>query len=375
MGTDPGLTARLQSVLAHLAQAGKRGLIAASDGHNSFLASNAVFVLSGFRAMGEAAVVLDGDGGATLVVTPAWDGGRAARSRMPRVIATNDLAAGIAEAMAAHKLLAADCLGVGLSLLGAAQLAKIEAMLGGLPEFSDGLLREAARVRTASELAQARRATWIAERGYERLLEVARPGMREFELAAEIYSTMKSLGAEDNFLLMSASQHNQAVRAAGQRVLDVGDAILAEITPCFEGQFAQICRTAVIGSARPVVAEKYALLQQAMRAGQQACVPGATVSQVTAAMNDVISAAGYGAFCKPPYMRVRGHGLGITSSLPGDIEDGNATVMEEGMVFVMHPNQYIPESGYLLCGDTVVVTPSGAACLSEQFPELDIIRV
>ena len=35
------------------------------------------------------------------------------------------------------------------------------------------------------------RATWIAERGYERLLEYARPGVREFELAAELYCYMK----------------------------------------------------------------------------------------------------------------------------------------------------------------------------------------
>ena len=44
--------------------------------------------------------------------------------------------------------------------------------------------------------------------------------MREFELAAELYCFMKELGAEDNFLLMSASQHNLAVRAAGERVLE-----------------------------------------------------------------------------------------------------------------------------------------------------------
>ena len=30
------------------------------------------------------------------------------------------------------------------------------------------------------------------------------------------------------------------------------------------------------------------------------------------------------------------------------------------MVFVMHPNQYIPESGYLMCGEPVVVTRRGA---------------
>ena len=146
-------------------------------------------------------------------------------------------------------------------------------------------------MRSATELAAAKRATWIAERGYERLLEYAKPGMREFELAAELYCYMKQLGAEDNFLLMSASQHNQAVRAAGERILDVGDIILSEITPCYQGQFVQICRTTVIGEPRPVIREKFALLQAAMQEGLVAGRAGARVADVTKAINGVFQKA------------------------------------------------------------------------------------
>ena len=179
------------------------------------------------------------------------------------------------------------------------------------------------------------------------MLTCVRPGMREFELAAELYCAMKALGAEDNFLLMSASQHNLAVRAAGGRVLDVGDMILSEITPCYQGQFAQLCRTTVIGEPTPLMREKYALLQQAMQAGQKAAVPGAAVRDVTERIDDCFRAAGYGDYCRPPYMRVRGHGLGITSDLPGDLTVDSEGKLEEGMIFVMHPNQYLPETGYL----------------------------
>jgi Xaa-Pro aminopeptidase len=72
-------------------------------------------------------------------------------------------------------------------------------------------------------------------------------------------------------------------------------------------------------------------------------------------------------------MRVRGHGLGITSDLPGDIVSESSTKLEEGMIFVMHPNQYIPETGYLMCGEPVVITPTGAKALSARTAELDII--
>jgi Xaa-Pro dipeptidase len=367
---------RLITATRHLADAALDGLIAASNGLNNFLDSNAVYVFSGVRPIGESAVVLDRDGRSTLIVTPAWDEVRAAAASLTdRTIGTDDLAATLDGAVKSHRLDLSRTISVGLSLLGTALFDRIAAALGAVPKAADELARDLARLRTTGELQAAERATWIAERGYERLLEYARPGMREFELAAELYCFMKKLGAEDNFLLMSASQHNLAVRAAGERVLDVGDIILSEITPCYRGQFAQICRTTVLGAPRPVIGEKFAILQDAMGEGLRVGRAGATVADVTRAINGVIQKAGYGDYCRPPYMRVRGHGLGITSDRPGDIVDSNTRVLESGMVFVMHPNQYIPESGYLMCGEPVVVTDTGARALSARPAALDVIAV
>jgi Xaa-Pro dipeptidase len=352
------------------------GLIAASNGLNNFLDSNAVYVLSGVRPIGESAVVLDREGRSTLIVTPAWDAERAAAlSSTDATIATGDLAAAVASVAGKHRLDMSRTVSVGLSLLGQAVAARIASALGGMPKAADDLARDLASVRTAEELKAAEHATWIAERGYERLIEYARPGMREFELAAELYCFMKKLGAEDNFLLMSASQHNLAVRAAGERVLDIGDIILSEITPCYRGQFVQICRTTVIGEPPPLVREKYAILQDAMAAGLAAGRAGSTVADVTRAINAVIQKAGYGDYCRPPYMRVRGHGLGITSDRPGDIVERNERVLETGMMFVMHPNQYLPESGYLMCGEPVVVTEGGSRALSAHPAQLDVIAI
>jgi len=367
---------RLIEATEHLQTQALDGVIAASNGLNNFLESNAVYVFSGVRPIGESAVVLDRDGRSTLIVTPAWDETRAtAISSTDRTIGTDDLAATLKSVAGTHRLDLSRTISVGLSLLGAALVERITSALGALPKAADELARDLARLRTPDELAAAERATWIAERGYERLLEYARPGLREFELAAELHCFTKKLGAEDNFLLMSASQHNLAVRAAGERVLDVGDIILSEITPCYRGQFAQICRTTVIGEPRPVIREKFTILQDAVIEGLAAGRAGATVADVTRAINGVIAKAGYGDYCRPPYMRVRGHGLGITSDRPGDIVDTNARVLENGMVFVMHPNQYIPESGYLMCGEPVVVTDTGSRALSVRPAELDVIAV
>src|SRR6202050_5432238 len=91
---------RLTQATRHLQGEALDGLIAASNGLNNFLESNAVYVLSGVRPIGESAVVLDREGCSTLIVTPAWDAERAARiSRTTRTIGTNDLAAALGSAV------------------------------------------------------------------------------------------------------------------------------------------------------------------------------------------------------------------------------------------------------------------------------------
>ena len=50
------------------------------------------------------------------------------------------------------------------------------------------------------------------------------------------------------------------------------------------------------------------------------------------------------------------------------------------MLFMIHPNQYLPETGYLLCGAPVVLTADGAevlhgvALLAEGSPLTDAAR-
>ena len=76
--------------------------------------------------------------------------------------------------------------------------------------------------RPTTRSRNAREATRIAELGYRHLLEIARPGMSEDELAVELKWYMKSLGAEDNFLLLCAGPHNRAVQPSNGRKLQAG---------------------------------------------------------------------------------------------------------------------------------------------------------
>jgi Xaa-Pro aminopeptidase len=359
---------RLAAIRAAMQAQGLDRLIAIHDGAHFIEKPNPVTVLTGFKALGASAAVLAPAEDVQLVVTPAWDAERAAE-QCPGTRVQG--AADVVSAVAARAGLPRGAR-IGIAGLSALPWDLAEPLSAALPQavVADAVVFEPARTKTDAEIAHAREATRIAELGYARLLEIARPGASEDELAAAIRWYTKSLGAEDNFLLLCGGPHNRAVQPSCGRRLERGDIIVVEITPSYRGQLAQICRTIVLGAPSDLLVRKYALVVEAMKHGIRAAVPGVPMAEVCRSINRVLEADGYGEYCHPPHIRRRGHGLGFASMRPGDVALDNGTILEPGMVFMIHPNQYLPETGYLLCGEPVVITRKGAEPLTRELAAL-----
>ncbi len=359
----------LNDIRRDMAEQGIDLLLAFHDGAHFIEKPNAVMVLSGFKSMGSAMVIVPRDGRATLVVTPPWDVERAADCAPDfHHVGVEDIVDALVNHIPSVSALTIGTAGLAGMPWGAGE--RVEEVLGGELRAADRLVFGNARCKTVDQIAKARRAAEIAEQGYTRLLQIARPGLREDELAVELKHYMKSLGAEDNFLMLCAGSHNRAVQPSSGRRLEDGDIILAEITPSFMGQMAQICRTAVLGPASESLKGGYELVVRSMMHGIATAKPGATMADVCGAIDSVLAAQGYGEYCRPPHIRRRGHGLGFGSNWPGDVSLDNTTILEAGMFFVIHPNQYLPETGYLLCGEPVLITADQPEILSERTASL-----
>jgi Xaa-Pro dipeptidase len=365
---------RLERVLRRMAADGADTLVALSNARHSMARPDVATHLSGFRSLGESAFVLFGDGSARLIVTPAYDEDRAAARRPDTaIVAADDLAAALAQVLAERGARVGKVATVGLALLPHALAARVIGVLGKDAVTLDDAVAAVTAPKTDDEIARARQAAAIGEQGFEHLLAIARPGMRECDLAVQCNLFTKSLGADDNFLMLSALPHGYGVAASSNRPLTKGDVLVAEFTPSFEGQFAQICRTASIGAPSNALADKYALVARSMAAGIASVRPGIPVSAVADAIDAVLTEAGYGEYCRPPHMKRRGHGMGSGSIAPGDIAYDNHTMIEPDMVFVVHPNQYLPETGYLLCGEPVRVTATGGEALTKRWAALGTV--
>jgi Xaa-Pro aminopeptidase len=349
---------RLSQARRAMREQGLETLLVHDNGRHNFLRMNYVAYLTDFISVGpETMVVLPLEDAPTLYLSPAWDIARAREeswiadarsfdeiwSRLPKMSGKVGLAGREAMPAALHD--------------------EVVKSLGGPPVNAKDILENMARSKSEFELERLRRAASIADAGVSALHEEARAGLKEYELAAIVEHRMRSLGAEDNFGMVVANRHNQALHPPTDRITRPGDIIIGEITPCVGGLFVQICRTMVLGEPAPVVREKYAILKKAMGLGLEAAQTGAPASAIAAAINETFVECGYERYCRPPFMRVRGHGLGCGSFAPGSLEDGNQTRLEEGMTFIIHPNQYLPETGYLTLGDTVVMTKTKAESL------------
>jgi Xaa-Pro dipeptidase len=337
---------------------GLQTLLVFDSGRHNFLRMNYVAYLTDFISVGpETLLLIPLEDEPTLFLSPAWDIDRAKEESWVGHVEPWD---GLWNRLG--------------NPIGKAGLAGREAMnvdfyeelvksLNQPPVNAKDILENMARRKSEFELERLRRAAAIADAGVQALHEDARIGLKEFELAAIVEHEMRSLGAEDNFGMVVANQHNQALHPPTDRIVRSGDIIIGEITPCIGGLFVQICRTMVLGKPAPEVSAKYGILKTAMGLGMEAARTGAPASAIAAAINGTFVEAGYEKYCRPPFMRVRGHGLGCGSFAPGSLEDNNQTELEEGMTFIIHPNQYLPETGYLTLGDTVVMTKTKAQSL------------
>jgi Xaa-Pro aminopeptidase len=218
--------------------------------------------------------------------------------------------------------------------------------------------------KTPAELAAYRRAAELADEGYQVFLKGARPGRPEYALVADVESFYRSRGCAENFqILGSGGRDVRGMHPPGEKLVAAGDLVTTELTPCYEGYYAQICRTCVVGEPSAAQTKAFTLYNEAMEAGIAAVRPGVKASDVARALNDVFRKAGLGNYVTSEYTRVRGHGLGLyTDARPALLEDVDA-VLETDMTLVVHPNTYHPEVGYFVHGDSVRVTPNGCEVL------------
>jgi Xaa-Pro aminopeptidase len=317
--------------------------------------------LVNFNFQGPHAVaVVDRSGEVRVIVSDPWDA-----EALPGATFAPDFAAalpkGAAIAIAGMEIMPASFISVSTSISISIRNRDRE----GVAVSATWEVEELRRVKTPDELVRIRQAAELSDRGYQHFAQAAEVGMTEYELVAEVEAFLKSNGAEDNFMLIASGDTEVVgMKPPTERKLQPGDSVTTELTPQIDGYWAQICRTLVIGEPSAKQLEAFAIFAEARQAAEDILKPGVNIADVARATNDVFRKYGYGEYTGSKYTRVRGHNLGLhPDENPYVLEDVNYTV-KEGMVVIAHPNTYLPLSGYMVFGDTLLVTADGCTSLN-----------
>lgn len=149
--------------------------------------------------------------------------------------------------------------------------------------------------------------------------------------------------------------------------VEAGQVLLIDGGVSRDGYRSDITRTFTFGAMSPRVREVMQLVLDAQTAAIEAVRPGVPAEAIDAAARSLISRAGYG---KAFTHRV-GHGLGISGHEPPYLVAGNRQPLESGMVITIEPGVYLPGQFGVRLEDDILVTDSGAECLSVRVSNID----
>lgn len=259
-------------------------------------------------------------------------------------------------------------------------------------------LHELRLFKSAQEIEVMRQAAAITGKAHRAIMMVAKPGMYEYQLEAELeYCFVRHGARTPAYPSIVGGGSNACVLHYIQNddVLRKGDLVLVDAGGEYESYAADVTRTfPVSGKFSKEQAELYELVLEAQQAAIDQVQPGnqwnqpheAAVAVITAGLirlgllqgecDDLIEAESY----KKYYMHKTGHWLGLDVHDVGEYRVGGEwRVFEPGMVTTIEPGLYISDdcddapARYRGVGirieDNVLVTQSGNENLTASIPK------
>ena len=222
------------------------------------------------------------------------------------------------------------------------------------------------------ELASIRAAQGVAEKAFDHILGLIRPGLTEREIALEIEVYGRSNGAEGvSFSPIVAAGSSSSIPHAqpGERKIAAGDIVLMDFGFVVDGYCSDMTRTVVVGSASQKQREVYETVLRAQEAAFEKIGPGGSCKEVDAAARALIDAS--------PYAGLFGHGLGHSLGL--EIHESPAfnktseAALQPGMVMTVEPGIYLPGEFGVRIEDMVAITQNGFENLTGCSKELLVL--
>lgn len=219
-------------------------------------------------------------------------------------------------------------------------------------------------VKRPYELDCIRRAARSADDAFLHVLKLMKPGVREYEIAAEIQYQLKKAGMDGESFpsIVAAGAHSSRPHAVpGEYKMQAGDFVTIDMGAKYRGYCSDMTRTVVIGTADAKQKEVYDVVLTAQKKAVAAVKPGLRCCDLDAIARDSIGACGYG----ENFLHSLGHGVGLDIHELPTVSRNCDIILEPGMVITIEPGVYLPGWGGVRIEDTVIVTEDGCEIITK----------
>jgi Xaa-Pro dipeptidase len=269
-------------------------------------------------------------------------------------------------------------LGVDSGRIGVDQVnySLVEAMAAHLPDMQlsdgDALMQQVRLVKTTDEIAIIEESCAIGDSVTQRALESTKAGRRENEVAGDAMQTLFYLGGEMAHVItpfVASGEHmSPPHRICTDKIIRNGDLCFIDIGAMWNGYFADIGRTTIVGRPNAMQKRVYKAVYEGLMAGIDVMRPGQTSQDVA---DTIIEKVGDHGFAENLFSLFIGHGIGMGANEPpyiGETLPGSTVFeLQPGMVFAIEPLVWVPDTpggGGVRIEDMVLVTEDEPRILS-----------
>ncbi|HHU22828.1 MAG TPA: aminopeptidase P family protein [Clostridiales bacterium] len=237
---------------------------------------------------------------------------------------------------------------------------------------SQSILKRLRASKSRQELENIKAAQAIAERAFEDVLGIIKPGLTEREVAAELTYRMLKYGGEGNSfdpIVVAGRKSSMPHGVPGDEVIQKGDFVTMDFGCVKNGYCTDMTRTVAVGSACDDMRRVYEVVLAAQEAGISAARAGVSGEEIDSAARKVIEEAGYGKYFGHGF----GHSLGLEVHESPNAAPGAKREMPEGAVISAEPGIYIPGKFGVRIEDVLYLTERGAENITKTAKELLIL--
>jgi len=230
-------------------------------------------------------------------------------------------------------------------------------------EVNSDFVQSLRMVKDEEEVQLMRRAAELTSEGMKAALEAVKPGVKEYEVAAEIEYAMRKQGAGSTAFESSVASGAPSAFPHGgcsDRAIRDGDLVVVDIGSTYRFYCSDMTRTFAAGKPSQKQLKIFEAVRQAQEKAFEAMGAGVKAADVDGVARRIISDAGYGSY----FVHGLGHGVGLEVHEAPTLNRFSKETLQAGMVVTDEPGVYIVGYGGVRIEDTVLVQKSGAEKLT-----------